>query len=123
MEDIAQFLSSASDFKSILGIGTGLITLSLLEVTPRVGFSRALRLGFRHIIRNKFQGASPQSVRTDEVAYLKDQIKTLDSGQYIVVTGGKGIGKTCMINTTLLNEFGVVNYGVSPYVCTLLLAQ
>jgi len=70
MGEIAQFLSSASDFKSILGIGTGLITLSLLEVTPRVGFGRALRLGFRRIISNRFQGASPQSVRTDEIAYF-----------------------------------------------------
>ena len=118
MGEIAQFLSSASDFKSILGIGTGLITLSLLEVTPRVGFGRALRLGFRRIISNRFQGASPQSVRTDEIAYLKNRIKVLNRGQYIVVTGGKGVGKTCMIDTAIQNEFGVVNYGVSPYVCT-----
>ena len=118
MEKIAEYLSMASDFKSILGIGAGLMTLSLLEVTPRVGFGRALRLGFRRIISDRFQGASPQSVRTDEIAYLKDRIKILDSGQYIVVTGGKGVGKTCMIDTTIQNEFGAVKYGVSPYVYT-----
>ena len=117
MGDIAEFLSSVSDFKSILGIGTGLITLSLLEVTPRVGFGRAVRLGFRRIISTRFQGASPQSVRTDEIAYLKDRIEILNRGQYIVVTGGKGVGKTCMIDTAIQNDFGVVYYGVSPYVC------
>ena len=114
--EIAEFLSSVSDIKSILGICTGLITLSVLEVTPRVGFGRALRLGFRRIISNRFQGASPQSVRTAEIAYLKNRIKVLNRGQYIVVTGGIGVGKTCMIDTTIQNEFGVVNYGVSPYV-------
>ncbi len=120
MNEISQFLSFASDFKSILGIGigTGLITLSMLEVTPRIGISRALRLGFRHIISNRFQSASPQSVRTDEIAKLKHQINILASGRYIVVTGGKGVGKTCLIDTAIQNEFGIVNYGVSPYVCT-----
>ena len=92
--EIAEFLSSVSDIKSILGICTGLITLSVLEVTPRVGFGRALRLGFRRIISNRFQGASPQSVRTVEIAYLKNRIKVLNRGQYIVVTGGIGVGKT-----------------------------
>ena len=114
--EIAEFLSSVSDIKSFLGICTGLITLSVLEVTPRVGFGRALRLGFRRVISNRFQGASPQSVRTVEIAYLKNRIKVLNRGQYIVVTGGIGVGKTCMIDTTIQNEFDVVNYGVSPYV-------
>ena len=118
MSEVSQFLSSASDFKSIFCISTGLITLSILEVTPPVGVSRELRLGFRRIISNLFETASPQSVRTDEIAKFKHQINILASGRYIVVTGGKGVGKTCLIDTAIQNEFGIVNYGVSPYVCT-----
>ncbi len=123
MSEVSEFLPFASDFKSILGISMGLTTLSMLGFMPRLGVSRALRLGLRRIISNRFQSASPQSVRTDEIAKLKLNINIIDRGLYIVVIGWLGVGKTHLIDTALQNEFGVVKYGVSPYVCTCLFSQ
>jgi hypothetical protein len=37
----------------------------------------------------------------------------MQRGSYITVTGGKGNGKTCLIDTTLNRHFGVVKIGVS----------
>jgi guanylate kinase len=37
----------------------------------------------------------------------------MKKGSYIVVTGEKGNGKTCLIDTTLNRHFGVVKISVS----------
>ena len=37
----------------------------------------------------------------------------MEKGEYITVTGEKGIGKTCLIDTTLNRQLGVVKISVS----------
>eukprot|EP01036_Dinobryon_divergens_P061406 gene61406-81850_t len=58
---------------------------------------RALSLGFK----SYFKATYPLSVRKSEIKQLNDSILRLKKGSYIVVTGEKGNGKTCLINTTL----------------------
>jgi ABC-type Mn2+/Zn2+ transport system ATPase subunit len=39
----------------------------------------------------------------------------MEKGSYITVTGGKGNGKTCLIDTTLNRHHGVVKISVSCF--------
>jgi hypothetical protein len=78
-------------------------------VVPRVGPLRALVLGLSSRL---FLRANPVSQRTYEVAslrsYLASQIKDL----YSIVTGPKGVGKTCVVDTATEARFGVVSVRV-----------
>ena len=70
---------------------------------------RALSLGFK----SYFKATYPLSVRKSEIKQLNDSILRMKKGSYIAVTGGIGIGKTCLINTTLNHHLGVVKISVS----------
>ena len=70
---------------------------------------RALSLGFKSYLRTIY----PSSVRASEIKQLNDSILRMKKGSYIIVTGGKGNGKTCLIDTTLNRHFGVVKISVS----------
>ena len=97
-----------------LSIGaSSLALLSVTGVIPRVGIVRALMLGWR----SYFQTINPLSVRKSEVNKLNKSIICLLKGRYIVVTGGKGIGKSCLIDTTLNRHHGVVKISVSVLPC------
>jgi hypothetical protein len=43
---------------------------------------------------------------------LKNKLNTMKKGKYIVVTGAKGIGKSCVVNTVTNNTCGVVSLQV-----------
>ena len=107
VNDIA---SLVADSKAILGVGAGGIALvSAAGVIPRVGLVRALSLGFK----SYFETTYPLSVRKSEIKQLNDSIIRMKKGSYITVTGGKGNGKTCLIDTTLNRHLGVVKISVS----------
>ncbi len=109
LKDIASFVA---DSKDILGIGAGglaLATVSVAGFIPRVGLVRALSLGFKSYFKTTY----PLSVRASEIKLLNDSILRMKKGSYITVTGGKGNGKTCLIDTTLNRHFGVVKISVS----------
>ena len=107
VKDIA---SLVADSKAILGVGAGGIALvSVAGVLPRVGLVRALSLGFK----SYFETTYPLSVRKSEIKHLNDLILRMKKGSYITVTGGKGNGKTCLIDTTLNRHLGVVKISVS----------
>ena len=109
MNDIVSFIA---DSKAILGIGTGglaLISGSIAGFIPRVGLVRALSLGFK----SYFTTTYPLSVRKSDINQLSDSLLWMEKGDYITVTGGKGIGKTCLIDTTLNRHLGVVKISVS----------
>ena len=107
VKDIASFIA---DSKAILGVGaSGLALVSVAGVIPRVGLGRALSLG----LKSYFKTTYPLSVRKSEIKQLNDSILLLKKGSYITVTGGKGNGKTCLINTTLNHHLGVVKISVS----------
>ena len=101
-----------ADSKAILGVGAGglaLVSGSIAGVIPRVGLVRALSLGFKSYLKTIY----PLSVRASEIKQLNDSILRMKKGSYITVTGGKGNGKTCLIDTTLNRHLGVVKISVS----------
>ena len=107
VKDIA---SLVADSKAILGVGAGgLALVSVAGVIPRVGLVRALSLGFK----SYFETTYPLSVRKSEIKHLNDSILRMKKGSYITVIGGKGNGKTCLIDTTLNHHLGVVKISVS----------
>ena len=107
VKDIA---SLVADSKAILGVGAGgLALVSAAGVIPRVGLVRALSLGFK----SYFETTYPLSVRKSEIKQLNDSIIRMKKGSYITVIGGKGNGKTCLIDTTLNRHLGVVKISVS----------
>ena len=70
---------------------------------------RALSLG----VKSYFKTTYPLSVRQVEIKQLNDSILWMGKGTHITVTGVKGNGKTCLIDTTLNHHFGVVKIRVS----------
>ena len=107
LNDIASFVAGS---KAILSVGTfGGLALSSAGVIPRVGLVRALSLGFKSYLKTTY----PLSVRASEIKQLNNSILQMEKGSYIVVTGGKGNGKTCLIDTTLNRHLGVVKINVS----------
>ena len=113
LESVKEMVSVVADSKAILSIGAGGLALisggSVAGVIPRVGLVRALSLGFK----SYFKTTCPLSVRKSDINKLSDSLLWMEKGDYITVTGGKGIGKTCLIDTTLIRHLGVVNISVS----------
>ena len=110
---VKDVVSLVADSKAILGFGAGglaLISGSVAGVFPRVGLVRALSLGFKSYF---FETTYPLSVRAPDIKHLNDSILRMKKGSYITVTGGKGNGKTCLIDTTLNRYFGVIKISVS----------
>jgi len=99
-------VSFVADSKAILA---GAALCSVSGAIPRVGFVRALTVGFRSYFKKSY----PLSVRKSEIQLLDDSIKSIEKGSYIIVIGGKGNGKSCLIDTTLNRHHGVVKTSVS----------
>ena len=95
--------------KEIVPLVAAVALVSVAGVIPRVGLVRALSLGFKSYFKTTY----PLSVRKSEIKQLNDLILRMYKGSYIVVTGGNGNGKTCLIDTTLNRRLGVVKISVS----------
>ena len=107
---LKDIVSLVADSKAILGdVGGGLALVSAAGIIPRVGIGRALTLGWRSYFKTTY----PLSVRKSEITQLINSVLSMGKGSYIAVTGGKGIGKSCLIDTTLNRQHGVVKISVS----------
>ena len=107
---VKDIVSLVADSKAILSVGAGgLALISASGIIPRVGLVRALSLGFKSYFKTTY----PLSVRKSGINQLSDSLLLMEKGEYITVTGGKGIGKTCLIDTTLNRHLGVVKISVS----------
>ena len=96
--------------KAFLEIGAS--TLAVVFVAgamPRVGLVRAFTLGWSSYFKTSY----PLSIRKSEIKMLDNSTLWMRKGSYIVVTGGKGNGKTCLIDTSLNRHHGVVKISVS----------
>ena len=112
LENMKDIVSVVADSEAILSVGAGglaLVSGSIAGVIPPVGLVRALSLGFKSYFKTTY----PLSVRASEIKQLNDSILRMKKGSYIVVTGEKGNGKTCLIDTTLNRHLGVVKISVS----------
>ena len=105
VKDLVSFVADSEAF----GAGLVLVFGSVGGVITRVGLGRALSLGFKSYFKTTY----PLSVRHSEIKQLNDLILRMKKGTYITVTGGKGNGKTCLIDTTLNRHLGVVKISVS----------
>ena len=57
----------------------------------------------------------PHSARTHEVNFIKNELARPNWGpKYLAVTGPKGVGKTCLIDTALTRTAGVARVTVNP---------
>jgi ABC-type antimicrobial peptide transport system ATPase subunit len=109
MESIEPILSMLANAKAIAGIGGMVGVGQILGFVPRIGLVRAIKLKYD----SKLFGVSrPKSVRIDEMKELSNKINSLKKGQYITVIGGKGNGKSCLIDTALEHTPGVVKTSV-----------
>ena len=105
--DLEKLVSVIANSKA--RIGTGLVLLSATGAVPRVGLGRALTLYFR----SYFKTAYPLSVRKSEIQLLSESMGDMERGSYIIVTGEKGYGKSCLIDTAVHRHCGVVKVDVS----------
>lgn len=93
----------------LTGAGAGAFFAASFGVLPRIGPGRAVALAMKSLTARVL---SPHSVRTSDVAILKQKLGNL--GGYIVVKGPKGVGKSTVIATALQNTCGVVVVEVFP---------
>lgn len=84
-------------------------TVPSMMIGFRFGPVRALSIGWK----SYFKKTSPQSFRGEEVQKLRDKIQNMRIGSYIAVIGSKGDGKSCLIDTALRRQYGVVKIDVS----------
>jgi hypothetical protein len=102
-----------SVFKELLPVITaGGTIISAAGLIPRIGPGRAVWIALRSRFAFK---PNPESLRFAEIKRLKDLIADKDIGQsYLVVTGEKGVGKTCLLNTVTSKTAGVIKLEAQP---------
>ena len=103
-----EFISTLADVKTLLGIGS-LFALSGTGAIPKIGLGRAIILAFS----SRFSSLPVKSVRKTVMEKILKNLKTQPRGKYLVVTGPKGVGKSCSIATALNRQYGVVTISVS----------
>ena len=110
LDSVKDMVSLVADSKTILSVGAGSLALiSASGIIPRVGLVRALSLGFKSYFKTTY----PLSAMKSDINKLSDLLLWMKKGSYITVTGVKGNGKTCLIDTTLNRHLGVVKISVS----------
>jgi len=82
--------------------------LTASAIAPKVGVGRSINLA----LRSFFSSLPTKSVRDTDLIKFRDEISMLAYGRYLVVTGEKGVGKSCLIQTALHRKHGVVNITV-----------
>lgn len=110
MTFLSESIEIIANTRAISGIGKAAIAISsVMGVVPRVGLGRAITLAFQSLVNH----VPTKSIRKIEISSLSTSVSALRRGQYILVTGGKGVGKSCLIQTALQQHLGVVNISVS----------
>ena len=102
-----------SVFKEFLPLITaGGTVVSAVGLVPRIGPGRAVWIALRSRFAFK---PNPESLRFAEIKLLRSMIADKDIGQsYLVITGEKGDGKTCLLNTVTSKTAGVIKVNALP---------
>ena len=107
------FYEIFSIFKDFLPLFTaGGAVVSAAGLLPRIGPGRAFWIALR--TRFAFK-PKPESLRHTEIKLLRRRIadKSLSQG-YFVVTGEKGVGKTCLLQSVTSKTAGVISVKAQP---------
>jgi hypothetical protein len=90
----------------------GGVSVSAAGLIPRIGPGRAVWIALRS--RFAFKPV-PESIRLAEINQLKRKIADKDFRQgYLAVTGEKGVGKSCLLNTVTSKSAGVIKVKAQP---------
>lgn len=79
-------------------------------ILPRLGPGRAVALALRSLAHR----SETQSLRTEAIRQLLEMLRVQDGGQYVVVNGQKGVGKSVVVETATQQTCGVTSVPVSP---------
>ena len=105
-----ELLSFVKEHSPLLTAGTAIV--SAVGLLPRFGPGLAAWLALRSRFARK---PLPQSIRSAEIKFLKDRLAEKKSGQsYLVVTGEKGVGKSCLVSTVTSKMPGVIKIIAAP---------
>lgn len=115
METIPEEISLDKEFESLkqtlTTVGMIGVLASMVGFLPRIGLSRAAWIALRS--RFAFKPV-PESIRAEEVKFLRERLSAKDFGHCcVVVTGKEGIGKACLIETATSKIPGVINISVA----------
>ena len=107
-------LFSMESFSQMVTIVASLAAIAappaaLAGLVPRLGPMRAIVLA----LSTRFRRAQDVSQRTTELHSLRSMLSSVQKAQYVIVSGPKGVGKTCLVDTTLQYTFGVVSVRVA----------
>jgi hypothetical protein len=107
MNDIVDFI------KIVLPIAVPTTAFfSLTGLIPRIGPGRAVWIA----LRSRFAPTKlPESIRDVELRQIRKSISEKNFGQgYLVITGDKGVGKSCLLSTSTNKTCGIINVKVEP---------
>jgi hypothetical protein len=104
---LAEVFLVIKEFLPLITVGGSVITAGAgaVGLIPRIGPGRAAMIALRS--RFAFKPV-PVSIRSKEVNLMRRQIGWLSGQAYIVVTGQKGVGKTCLVSTVTPGDTRVV---------------
>lgn len=103
MQSLAHTLSIAASVAAIA------VPAAAIGVVPRFGPGRALALG---LTTRLFSRPAVASARAADVAALRRMLAASCRGQYIIVAGPPGVGKSCIITSATEGLSGVVTVRV-----------
>ena len=111
MQSFTELITAATPYIPLIQAitGTGVIlSLPFTGLIPRIGPGRAAWIALRsRLISSK----NPQSIRTADIKRLTEAIQSNCFAQkYIVVTGPKGVGKSCLVDTVTNSTFQTYNH-------------
>ena len=96
----------------MFAIIAGRVALSAFGLVPRVGPARAIWIALRSSFAFK---PIHESLRLPETKLLRTILADKDFGQsYLVITGEKGVGKSCLIKTVTSKTPGVIEVTARP---------
>jgi hypothetical protein len=109
MEEI---FSVFKEFLPLITAGGTVLSAVGVGLVPRIGPGRAVWIALRSRFAFK---PNPESLRFAEIKLLKQKIANKRFGQsYLVVTGERGVGKTCLLNTVTSKTAGVIKVKALP---------
>lgn len=117
ISEFAKFIEPYGEIAKIMESYVPLITAaaivgSAIGFSPRVGPVRALSVFVKTWVRSS---RTPLSIRREDLQLIHSFIDWKDWEQeYIVVTGEKGIGKTCFLEMATNKTGGILNLTVYP---------